>query len=101
MGQRAARPRHIRRDLVPLLLIFNPYPTAGIDVIDSVSIGAQLANEFGDSMRRLRERSNLSDLRPDVNTDSRHLQIPHPRGLRVKSARICDGHSELVFVQTG
>src|SRR5258708_12666962 len=101
IGQSARISRHILLELHALLSIANSEPTAGINVIDSVSIGAQLANKFSDSSRRLRERSNISDLRPDMNADSCHLQIPHPRGLRVKSARTYDGHSELVFVQAG
>src|SRR6266446_7611014 len=101
IGHSSRISRHILLELDSLLSIVNSEPTAAIDVIDSVSIGAQLANKFGDSSRRLRERSNISYLRPDMNADSCHLQIPHPRGLRVKGAGTCDGHSELVFVQAG
>src|SRR5258708_10209400 len=99
IGHSSRISRHILLELHSLLSIVNSEPTAGINVIDSVSIGAQLANKFSDSSRRLRERSNISDLRPDMNTDSCHLQIPHPRRLSVNGACTCDGHSELMFVQ--
>src|SRR5579863_4082450 len=94
----------VARDIVGKLsfrfLICNSKATAGVNVIDPVSIGAQVANQIGHPRHTFSERSDVRNLRADMNTNARNLQISCARSLRVKLARIANRHSELVFAQT-
>src|SRR6202167_1399220 len=95
-------PRIFRNVIVKLrrwLLIIDAQSSAGVDVVDFVSIRAQVANQVGYASDGLCEWRDVCDLRADMYADPGDLQVSRFSGLGVESARFADRHSELMLAQ--
>src|SRR5579863_1550044 len=77
-----------------LILIIDAQAAARIDVVDLVSIGAQLANQGGDAIDSLCEGCSIGNLRADVNADARYFQITRGGGLGIEFASATNGDTE-------
>src|SRR5579863_3605360 len=97
---RARIARNIVGKLSFRFLICDSKATAGVNVIDPVSISSQVANQIGYPRQTFSERSDVRNLRADMNTNARDLQISCARSHRVELASIANRHPELVLTQT-
>src|ERR1035438_7300702 len=75
--------------------------STGIDVADVVPVVAQDADEGGDALHGLTERSDIDDLRADVNADACGFQLTRLGTLAIEFWRLAHGNAEFVFVQSG
>ena len=79
--------------------ILDPKPTSSIDVANIESIGAQLLNEHADTLQRLGEWFDGSDLGTDVNAHASRIYAGKLCGAMVDLSCALDGNAELVLTQ--
>src|SRR5271165_1014611 len=84
-----------------ILCVGNPQTTAGIDVANVVSVVPQGANQESHACHGLAERSDVNDLRADMDTDAGGLQAAGRRYLAIELGRFAHGHSEFMLMQAG
>src|SRR5205807_4873798 len=72
-----------------------------VNVFNTVTIAAQLANQFRYALDGFGERLGPGDLRPDVHADPRNREMPVRRGPGIELPRLLDRYTELMLVKPG
>src|SRR5207237_5210980 len=76
-------------------------PSTRMKVADVMVVGAQLPHQIGHALHRSHKRLNAQNLGPYMHADACNLKPFATRRLRIELRCRLDGHTKLVFAQSG